>query len=70
MTDATVRVWPQDLSAVGYCHRGARRFFRRHALDWPAFLRTGIAADRLLATGDYMAERLVAQARGRHEHKA
>lgn len=48
-----------------YCASGARQFFARHGLDWAAFLRDGIAADRLRATGDAMALRVVEIAEGR-----
>jgi hypothetical protein len=40
------------------CSRGARHFFERHGLDWPKFLREGIDADELAATGDAMAIRV------------
>jgi hypothetical protein len=45
-----------------FCSRGARAFFARHGLDWRAFIRDGIAADALLATGDAMAARSVQHA--------
>lgn len=48
---------------LGYCNRGAREFFARHGLDWRAFLAGGIDADRLLATGDAMALKVVDRAR-------
>ena len=47
------------LDELGYCARGARRWFARMGLDWAAFVRGGIDADILLATGDAMALRLV-----------
>ena len=47
------------------CSRGARAFFERHGLDWQAFLREGIQAERLEATGDAMAMKVVEVARGR-----
>ena len=37
------------------CVPGSRSFFERHGLDWKGFLRHGIEADRLIATGDAMA---------------
>ena len=43
----------------GYCHGQARAFFQLHGLDWMGFLRNGIEADVLLATGDARAEHLV-----------
>lgn len=44
------------------CSRGARKFFERHGLDWAAFLREGIDARELKATGDAMALAVVEQA--------
>ncbi|EMB0054677.1 hypothetical protein U6415_006556, partial [Pseudomonas aeruginosa] len=43
----TVPTWT---TRQGYCHRQARDFFKRHGLDWMAFLRDGIEADVLVAT--------------------
>lgn len=42
-----------------YCANGARRWFARMGLDWAAFVRDGIDADVLAATGDGMALKLV-----------
>ncbi|WP_346014465.1 hypothetical protein [Rubrivivax gelatinosus] len=36
-----------------------RLFFARHGLSYGAFLREGIPAEQLLATGDAMARRVV-----------
>lgn len=49
------------------CSRGARAFFDRHGLDWLEFLRSGVAAEKLIATGDAMALKVVEVARGRIE---
>lgn len=46
-------------AGLGYCSRGMRLFFRRHGLDYAAFLRGGVPAAALLATGDAMARRVV-----------
>lgn len=54
-----------DMRALGYCNRGARQWFARHRLDWSDFLNQGIAAEQLLATGDAMAEEVVAIAKQR-----
>jgi hypothetical protein len=54
-----------DMRALGYCNRGARSWFARHQLDWADFIHQGIAAEQLLATGDAMAEAVVAVARNR-----
>lgn len=47
----------------GFCRGGARNWFRMHGLDWADFVSNGIAAERLIATGDGMALALVAWAR-------
>jgi hypothetical protein len=47
----------------GFCLRGARAWFERHGLDFRAFVREGIDAELLLATGDGMARALVEWAR-------
>ncbi len=48
---------------AGLCVHGTRTWFARQGLDFRAFLREGIAADVLLATGDAMALRVVEHAR-------
>jgi hypothetical protein len=48
---------------LGYCNRGARAFFARHGLDWPAFLARGIEAAELERTGDAMALKVVQRAK-------
>lgn len=53
--------------AAGMCVHGTRSWFDRHGLDFRAFLREGIAADVLLATGDAMARRVVEDARRQSE---
>ena len=45
----------QDLRASRLCFQGARPWFRRHGLDWQAFLADGLSADVLAATGDALA---------------
>jgi hypothetical protein len=54
-----------DMRALGYCNRGARSWFARHQLDWADFIHQGIEAEQLLATGDAMAEAVVAVAQSR-----
>ncbi|MFN3862303.1 MAG: hypothetical protein ACK4R2_12635 [Roseateles sp.] len=49
--------------AAGLCVPGTRTWFARQGLDFRAFLREGIAAEMLLATGDAMARRVVEHAR-------
>ena len=49
-----------DIAKAGYCASGARRWFEAHNLDFKDFIANGIEAEVLLATGDAMAERVVA----------
>jgi hypothetical protein len=55
----------QDLRAARYCLAGVRPWFRRHGLDWQAFLDHGIEVDRLRATGDALVEPVIAAAERR-----
>ena len=63
MTD--ILVTHGDMRSLGYCNRGAREWFARHQLDWSQFIDQGLPAPLLLATGDSMAEEVVAAARAR-----
>ena len=63
--DAPILVRVEDLRAARLCFQGARPWFRRHGFDWQAFLAAGIAAERLAATGDTLALRVIATARAR-----
>lgn len=56
----SVRAWN---GRRGYCARGARAWFARHGLDWTAFVRDGLPASVLEATGDALALTLVEHAR-------
>lgn len=49
----------RDVRACKMCARGARAFFKRHGLDWSDFIRNGIDASVLEATGDAMALKVV-----------
>jgi hypothetical protein len=55
----------QDIRAARYCLPGVRPWFRRHGLDWQAFLDAGIPAETLRATGDALVEPVIAQAKAR-----
>ena len=59
------RVTIHDLRASRLCFQGARPWFRRHELDWQAFLRDGLDAEVLAATGDALALRVIAVAEAR-----
>lgn len=47
---------------AGWCNNKGREWFARHRLDWGSFVKNGIPEETLLATGDGLAERLVAWA--------
>lgn len=47
----------------GFCRGGARDWWRQHGLDWGDFVRNGIAAEKIEATGDALGLALVAWAR-------
>ena len=47
----------------GFCRDRSREWAKRQGLDWGDFVRNGIAAERLEATGDGLALALVAWAR-------
>ena len=52
---------------LGYCNRGLREWFEREGLDWPAFVREGIAADVLRIRDNDMVARAIERAE-RDEH--
>lgn len=60
-----MRVTLKDVRAASMCSRGAREFFKRHSLDWSAFIKDGIDAEQLMSTGDAMAIKVVEVARAR-----
>ena len=59
------RVTIQDLRAARYCLAGVRPWFRRHELDWQAFLDSGIDVETLRATSDALVEPVILQAEAR-----
>lgn len=59
-----VLVRMEHIRAARMCSRGARAFFARHNLDWQTFLKDGLPAEVLAATGDAMALQVVEVARG------
>ena len=74
MSDLTVtqlhlRTVPGLRRTPGYCVPKSREWAQRHGIDFKAFMRDGIDADVLLATGDALALRLVAWARECEEAK-
>lgn|ERR1051325_9976263 len=48
-----------DISAAGYCARGAKGWFEGYGINFRDVIRNGITAGDLLATGDAHAERVV-----------
>lgn len=54
-----LRTIPYFGDKPGFCLPLSREWFARHGLDFRAFVREGIDAERLLATGDGMAAALV-----------
>lgn len=58
-------IYMKDARQMGYCASGVRAMARRHGLDLGAFLRDGIDAEALLATGDAQAVALVEAVHGR-----
>jgi hypothetical protein len=57
---ADLRITITDVRRAGYCASGARRWFEANGFDFRAFLKDGIPAPDLLATGDALAQRAVA----------
>ena len=56
-TDPIITI--DDVRAGGNCVRGARGWFDYYGLDFRLFLKEGLPASVLLATGDAMAIRVV-----------
>ena len=61
----TLIVRAEDIRAARLCFQGARPWFRRHGLNWQAFLAEGLPAEVLAATGDALALRVIAEAEKR-----
>lgn len=66
MSDGLV-IRMEHVRAAKMCSRGARSFFEAHNLDWDTFLREGLPAEAIVATGDVMALKVVEVARGRKQ---
>lgn len=63
VTFAHLRTIPHFKASPGFCRSHSAAFFRKHGLDWRQFVRHGIEASKLEATGDGLALELVAWAR-------
>ena len=62
MTQET-KVTMRHIREARMCSKGTRAFFEAHGLDWNEFLREGIDATKLEATGDAMAIKVVGVAK-------
>jgi hypothetical protein len=54
-----ILITPKDIQRAGYCSRGARRWFESHNINFRDFIRKGVPASQLTATGDPQALRVV-----------
>jgi hypothetical protein len=61
-SDVTVTM--KHVRGCRMCSDGARKFFKRHNLDWNTFISEGLPEDVLIATGDEMALQVVRFANG------
>lgn len=68
VTTAHLRTVPGFSARSGFCARGARQWFAQHDLDYLDFVRNGIPASRLEATGCAMAKALAEWARQEAAH--
>jgi hypothetical protein len=59
----------RDLRTARLCFKGARPWFRQHGIDWQDFLRDGVDAAVLAATGDALAFRVIAAAEARAQRE-
>jgi hypothetical protein len=57
-----VTVFVRHVRAEKLCLRGARKWFAHAGLDWGNFVANGIAASKLVETGDAMVKGPVARA--------
>ncbi len=54
-----MRITITDIRQAGHCVAGAREWAKAYDIDFRDFIKNGIDADVLLATGDAMAEQVV-----------
>lgn len=48
-----------DIRLAGHCVSGARQWFNQYGLDFRDFIKNGIDAEVLLATGDALAKQVI-----------
>jgi hypothetical protein len=58
---------PDFKGGIGYCGPGARRWFAQYGFDWGDFVKNGLPASVLAATGDALALKVVAHAEQQRE---
>lgn len=51
----------RDITRAGHCARGTPGWFADHGLDFAGFMKNGIAATELAATGDALALQVVSR---------
>lgn len=60
-----LRITLDDVLKAGHCVRGAKAWFVAQGFDWRDVVKNGVAESDLLATGDGLAERVIAATRAR-----
>jgi hypothetical protein len=59
MLDKKVIITVTDIRKQGYCVSGIRSWFATHGLDFRLLLQQGVESDKLLATNDELARKVV-----------
>ena len=74
MDDEDFLVTVEDLrylrqhDTAGFCIPGLKKWAESHGLDFKDFVRNGIKASQLLATGDGLAEMIIARMKEEKRH--
>lgn len=66
MSDVIVRLAHVRAAYPGQCTRGLRNWCAHHDIAWSDFVREGVPASVLRATGDALVEPIIAVAGGVH----
>lgn len=61
----TLMITMDDVRKAGHCAAGARRWFNDQGLDFRQFMKAGIPAREMLATGDAQGRQVVERTMGR-----
>lgn len=64
---AEPRITLDDVLKAGHCVKGAKEWFLGKGFDWKTVVREGVPEADLLATGDALAERVIASKRARQD---